>query len=135
MITDYDIYLFKEGTHCRLYEKLGAHPLEDGVYFAVWAPNAIYVSVIGSFNGWNRDSNPLKLRNDGSGIWEGFVSGAKTGDLYKYFIVSKSGYQAEKSDPFGFFFEVPPKTASIVWDLSYSWNDYEWMKKRHLKNF
>ncbi|WP_340695260.1 1,4-alpha-glucan branching protein GlgB [Hydrogenobacter thermophilus] len=134
MITDYDIYLFKEGTHCKLYEKLGAHPLEDGVYFAVWAPNAIYVSVIGSFNGWSRDSNPLKLRNDGSGIWEGFVSGAKTGDLYKYFIVSKSGYQAEKSDPFGFFFEVPPKTASIVWDLSYSWNDYEWMKKRHTKN-
>jgi 1,4-alpha-glucan branching enzyme len=134
MITDYDIYLFKEGSHCRLYEKLGAHPLEGGVYFAVWAPNATYVSAIGSFNGWDRGTNPLKLRDDGSGIWEGFVEKAKMGDLYKYFVVSKSGYEAEKADPFGFFFEVPPRTASIVWDLSYQWKDQEWMKERHKKN-
>nr|WP_232500440.1 1,4-alpha-glucan branching protein GlgB [Hydrogenobacter thermophilus] len=134
MITDYDIYLFKEGSHCRLYEKLGAHPLEGGVYFAVWAPNARYVSVVGSFNSWDRGANPLKLREDGSGIWEGFVEKARVGDLYKYFIVSKSGYEAEKADPFGFFFEVSPKTASIVWDLSYQWKDQEWMKERHKKN-
>ena len=134
MITDYDIYLFKEGSHCRLYEKLGAHPLEGGVYFAVWAPNARYVSVIGSFNSWDRGANPLKLREDGSGIWEGFVEKARVGDLYKYFVVSKSGYEAEKADPFGFFYETPPKTASIVWDLSYQWKDQEWMKERHKKN-
>nr|WP_304091045.1 1,4-alpha-glucan branching protein GlgB [Hydrogenobacter thermophilus] len=134
MITDYDIYLFKEGSHCRLYEKLGAHPLEGGVYFAVWAPNARYVSVVGSFNSWDRGANPLKLREDGSGIWEGFVEKARVGDLYKYFIVSKSGYEAEKADPFGFFFEVSPKTASIVWDLSYQWKDQKWMKERHKKN-
>ncbi|GBC88368.1 1,4-alpha-glucan branching enzyme GlgB [bacterium HR13] len=134
MITDYDIYLFKEGSHCRLYEKLGAHPLEGGVYFAVWAPSARYVSVIGSFNSWDRGANPLKLREDGSGIWEGFVEKARVGDLYKYFVVSKSGYEAEKADPFGFFYETPPKTASIVWDLSYQWKDQEWMKERHKKN-
>ncbi len=134
MITDYDIYLFKEGSHCRLYEKLGAHPLEGSVYFAVWAPNARYVSVVGSFNSWDRGANPLKLREDGSGIWEGFVEKARVGDLYKYFIVSKSGYEAEKADPFGFFFEVSPKTASIVWDLSYQWKDQKWMKERHKKN-
>lgn len=134
MITDYDIYLFKEGSHCRLYEKLGAHPLEGGVYFAVWAPSARYVSVIGSFNSWDRGVNPLKLREDGSGIWEGFVEKARVGDLYKYFVVSKSGYEAEKADPFGFFYETPPKTASIVWDLSYQWKDQEWMKERHKKN-
>lgn len=109
MITDYDIYLFKEGSHCRLYEKLGAHPLEGGVYFAVWAPNARYVSVVGSFNSWDRGANPLKLREDGSGIWEGFVEKARVGDLYKYFIVSKSGYEAEKADPFGFSLRFLPK--------------------------
>ncbi|SNZ14325.1 1,4-alpha-glucan branching protein GlgB [Hydrogenobacter hydrogenophilus] len=134
MISDYDVYLFKEGTHCKLYEKLGAHLFEEGVYFAVWAPNATYVSVVGSFNNWDRGANPLRKREDASGIWEGFVKGARAGDLYKYFVVSKSGYTAEKSDPFGFLFEVPPKTASVVWDLSYTWNDHVWMQNRYLSN-
>ncbi|MFN3813701.1 MAG: 1,4-alpha-glucan branching protein GlgB [Aquificaceae bacterium] len=134
MITDYDVYLFREGGHCKLYDKLGSHLREGGVYFAVWAPNAVYVSVVGSFNGWSRESSPMSLREDGSGIWEVFLPGAKLGDLYKYFIVSKTGYQMEKSDPFGFFFEVPPKAASIVWSMDYTWNDREWVEKRHTKN-
>jgi len=134
MISDYDVYLFKEGTHCRLYEKLGAHLFEKGVYFAVWAPNATYVSVIGSFNNWDRGANPLRKREDSSGIWEGFVKGVRAGDLYKYFVVSKSGYTTEKTDPFGFLFEVPPKTASVVWDLSYAWNDDLWMQNRRFSN-
>ncbi len=134
MITDYDVYLFREGAHCRLYDKLGAHPLNGGVYFAVWAPNAVYLSVIGGFNHWDRGKNPMKRREDGSGIWEAFVPEAKAGDLYKYFIVSKTGYEAEKTDPFGFFFEVPPKTASIVWDMDYTWNDRGWIEKRHTEN-
>ncbi len=134
MITDYDVYLFREGSHCRLYEKLGSHILDGGVYFAVWAPNAVYVSVIGSFNNWDKGKHPMKKREDNSGIWEVFIPEAKKGDLYKYFIVSRTGYETERTDPFGFFFEVPPKTATIVWDLSYEWKDKNWMDVRHKKN-
>jgi len=138
-LTDVDIFLFKEGTHFHLFEKLGAHPMvlegTSGTYFAVWAPNAKKVHVIGSFNGWNKRSHPLFPRWDSSGIWEGFIPGVKQGDLYKYSIVSASyPKELEKGDPFAFHWETPPKTASIVWDISYAWNEKRWLNVRHKKN-
>jgi len=139
LLTDHDIYLFKEGNHFGLYEKLGSHPMTvkglSGTLFAVWAPNAATVSVIGDFNGWNRDSHHLEVRHDGSGIWEGFIPGIAEGTVYKYFIVSRQRrHEGEKGDPFAFYWETPPRTASIVWDLRYQWNDKEWMKDRHARN-
>ncbi len=138
-ITEHDIYLFKEGNHFRLYEKLGAHQIvvdgKPGVHFAVWAPNAKKVSVIGNFNGWNRSSHSLNPRWDHSGIWEGFVPGISKGEIYKYFIVSSQDYyQVEKQDPFAIYNEVAPNTASIVWDLDYEWKDQPWMESRYKKN-
>ncbi|MCR4338142.1 MAG: 1,4-alpha-glucan branching enzyme, partial [Candidatus Omnitrophica bacterium] len=135
LLTDHDIYLFKEGNHFRLYEKFGAHVMDiDGVkgtHFAVWAPNAQRVSVIGDFNGWDRNANPLHARWDSSGIWEGFIVGIGAGELYKYFITSNhNSYQVDKRDPFAFSTEVPPKTGSSVAQLNYSWQDQDWMKKR-----
>jgi 1,4-alpha-glucan branching enzyme len=136
LITEYDVYLFKEGTHTKLYEKLGAHIVEfdgiQGVHFAVWAPNAEYVSVIGDFNGWNKSSHPLKKREDDSGIWFGFIPGIKKGSLYKYYIV-RGNYKIDKADPFAFFCEKPPKTASIIWNFDYKWGDDEWIKNRRKK--
>lgn len=135
ILTEFDIYLFKEGNHYKIYDKLGAHIVENGVFFAVWAPDAVYVSVIGDFNNWDSSKNPLKPHEDGSGIWDGIVKNAKKGSLYKYFIKSRyNNYTVLKSDPIGFFFETPPKTASIVWELDYEWEDKEWMKKRKEKN-
>ncbi len=139
LITDYDVYLFKEGKHYRIYEKLGAHPLVvdgvSGVYFAVWAPNAAEVHVVGDFNDWKPGTHKLIPRKDSSGIWEGFVGGARVGDRYKYYIVSRFGnYRAFKGDPYAFLWEVPPKTASVVWDLSYEWRDDEWLRVRLLRN-
>jgi 1,4-alpha-glucan branching enzyme len=139
LLTDYDIHLFKEGNHFRLHEKLGSHPIEakgvKGTYFAVWAPNAEKVSVIGEFNGWDPRLHPLGVRWDGSGIWEGFIPGVEKGALYKYHIVSRhNAYRADKGDPFAFFWETPPKTSSIVWDLKYDWKDEEWMKNRRMRN-
>ncbi|TDA31020.1 MAG: 1,4-alpha-glucan branching enzyme, partial [Hadesarchaea archaeon] len=134
-LTDYDVYLFRKGEHFRLYRKLGAHLVDGGAHFAVWAPNASYVSVIGSFNDWDPGANPLRPREDGSGIWEGFVEGVRKGDLYKYRILSRyGGYAADKADPFAFFNEVPPATASVVWDLDYDWKDGEWMRSRKERN-
>jgi 1,4-alpha-glucan branching enzyme len=138
-ITEHDIYLFKEGNHFKLYEKLGAHPLVvegvAGVHFALWAPNAKKVSVIGNFNHWNRDAHQLFPRWDSCGIWEGFIPGVNKGELYKYFIVSNHDfYQVEKQDPFAYFNEEAPRTASIVWELDYEWKDKEWMNIRHQKN-
>ncbi|HOW84426.1 MAG TPA: 1,4-alpha-glucan branching protein GlgB [Candidatus Aminicenantes bacterium] len=135
LLTEGDIYLFKEGTHFKLYDKLGAHPLvvdgRDGTFFAVWAPNAERVSVIGDFNGWDPSAAPLAGRWDGSGIWEGFIPGVGKGALYKYSVVPKNGGPpAEKTDPLGFFSEAPPRSASIVWDLDYGWSDQEWMARR-----
>ncbi|MEM2338815.1 MAG: 1,4-alpha-glucan branching protein GlgB [Nitrososphaerales archaeon] len=131
MITDYDVYLFKQGKHYRLYEKFGSRILKnEGVYFAVWAPNASHVYVMGSFNDWGPESHPLSPRLDGSGIWEGFVPNVGKGALYKYRIISKNqNYRVDKSDPFAYYFETPPKNASIVWELDYEWGDDEWMKK------
>ncbi|MBN2058280.1 MAG: 1,4-alpha-glucan branching protein GlgB [Candidatus Saganbacteria bacterium] len=139
LITDSDVYLFKEGTHCRLYDKLGAHPAKVkrriGTHFAVWAPNAEKVSVLGDFNGWDRGSHPLAPRWDASGIWEGFVPGVSKGDLYKYHITSRHNrYSVDKGDPFAFFWEISPRTASIVWDLDHEWHDAEWMQGRAQKN-
>ncbi len=139
LFTEHDIYLFKEGSHFRLYDKLGSHPMEvdgkKGTYFSVWAPNAEKASLIGDFNGWNTDSDPLFMRWDGSGIWEGFAPGIAAGEVYKYNIVSKlENYNVEKGDPFAYFWETPPRTASKVWDLNYDWGDNEWMENRYKSN-
>ena len=133
-----DLYLFNEGSHLRLYEHLGAHTIVvgdvPGTYFAVWAPNAERVAVIGDFNGWDPTRHLLRPREQ-SGIWEGFIPGVGHGALYKYHIVSRyHGYEVDKTDPFAFFTEVPPKTASIVWDLDYTWGDQEWMATRGARN-
>jgi 1,4-alpha-glucan branching enzyme len=137
LLTDHDIYLFREGTYVRAYEKLGAHSLprgperEQGTHFAVWAPNAAAVSVVGDFNGWNPTTHPLTARGDSSGVWEGFVAGVRPGALYKYHIVSRhAGYSVDKADPFAFYCETPPRTASVVWDLAYEWGDGQWMGAR-----
>src|SRR6202789_4206927 len=142
LLTEQDIYLFREGTHVRAYEKLGAHPTgsgragsEKGTHFGVWAPNAASVSVVSHFNGWNPASHPLEVRGDSSGIWEGFVPGVSAGAVYKYHIVSRhAGYTVNKADPFAFYAELPPRTASVVWDISYEWGDDEWMKTRARAN-
>ncbi|MBD3347447.1 MAG: 1,4-alpha-glucan branching protein GlgB [Chitinivibrionales bacterium] len=139
LFSDFDTHLFKEGNHFRLYEKLGAHITEkDGVkgtHFALWAPNAQQVSVIGDFNGWEPQKNPLYGRWDESGIWENFVPGVDQGSLYKFHVVSHhNNYRVDKGDPFAFYWEAPPKTASVVWDLAYQWNDSEWMDKRKNAN-
>ncbi len=139
LLTDHDIYLFKQGNHFKLYEKLGSQVMtvggEVGTLFAVWAPNAAKVSVIGDFNGWDKNAHALRARDDGSGIWEGFIPGVSHGTLYKYHIRSRvHNHEAAKGDPFAFSWEVPPKTASIVWDVSYAWSDSEWMKDRHRRN-
>jgi 1,4-alpha-glucan branching enzyme len=138
LLTDQDLYLFNEGSHFALYQKLGAHLVNSdgvaGTYFAVWAPDAYAVYVIGSFNGWRKGQHALRPRGS-SGLWEGFFPDVKKGDLYKYHIVSRTyGYQVDKSDPFSFFNEIPPRTASIVWDLDYSWGDSEWMARRRQHN-
>ena len=139
IFTDFDIDLFKGGKHFRLYEKLGSHTIEvDGVkgtYFAVWAPSAKAVSVVGDFNFWNGDENPLNVRWDSSGIWEGFIPGVKKGTIYKYKITSNnSDIVTEKADPFARLCEHPPKTASVVWDATYNWKDKKWMDSRVAHN-
>ncbi|HOI62416.1 MAG TPA: 1,4-alpha-glucan branching enzyme, partial [Methanoculleus sp.] len=139
LITDYDVYLFRQGSHSRLYDRLGSHPavIDDrrGTFFAVWAPNAVEVSVIGDFNGWKAGENPLSLRNDDSGIWEGFLPDIGQGTLYKYHIRSRyNNYSVEKGDPFARFWEIPPKTASIIWDIAYTWRDRAWMRGREEEN-
>ena len=136
--TDFDIHLFKQGKHFKLYEKLGSHVMEvggvTGTYFAVWAPNASSIAVIGNFNGWNRSTHALAPRWDSSGIWEGWIPNIGVGEVYKYFIVSNDGQHLEKADPFALWCEVAPKTASIVWDTWYEWGDADWMKVRKEKN-
>jgi len=137
LLTDEDLWLFNEGNHSALYEVLGAHLIrwreKAGTYFAVWAPNAEAVSVVGDFNGWVAGRNILRPRGT-SGIWEGFVPEIGPGALYKYHIVSRYGWQGFKADPLAFFSEPPPKTASIVWDLAYPWTDEDWMRRRREKN-
>ena len=135
LFTDFDIDLFKGGKHFRLYEKLGAHLIEvdgvKGVYFAVWAPSARSVSVVGDFNYWIQGEHSLQVRWDSSGIWEGFIPGIEKGTTYKYKIQSNNGgIITEKADPFALYCEHPPHTASVVWDLEYKWKDEKWMKSR-----
>ena len=139
LLSDQDVYLFKEGSHFRVYEKLGAHRMtvegRNGILFAVWAPNAKSVAVVGDFNGWDPRQHPLGVRWDGSGIWEGFIPDLVRGATYKYHIVSYSNdYRADKGDPFATHWETPPRTGSKVWDLDYEWNDRNWMSSRGPKN-
>jgi len=137
--TDFDEYLLAEGTHIRMYEKLGAHfeviREHPGVRFAVWAPNGLRVSVIGDFNNWDGRRHPMRFHPN-SGIWDIFIPGLHEGTLYKYEIKTRYlNYTVSKSDPVGFFSEMRPKTASIVWDLDkYEWQDSEWLEKRSESN-
>ncbi|MCM4151282.1 1,4-alpha-glucan branching protein GlgB [Arenibacter sp. N53] len=139
LFTDFDINLFKAGKHFKLYEKLGSHLIEvngvKGTYFAVWAPSARSVSVVGDFNNWYEADHQLNVRWDGSGIWEGFVPELGQGTLYKYIVHSTNhGVVTEKADPFARSCEHPPMTASIVWDAKHEWTDSTWMKTRKDKN-
>ena len=138
LLGEQDLFFFNEGTHFRLHEQLGAHPLKvgdaQGTYFAVWAPNAVQVAVIGDFNGWDKASHPLRPKGV-SGIWEGFFSDIGPGAVYKYHLISRySGYRVDKTDPFALYHEIPPKTASIVWDLAYAWGDGQWMQERRQRH-
>lgn len=138
-LTDFDVHLLLEGSHYRSYEKLGAHPGSNngnaGVWFAVWAPAAKYVSVVGEFNRWDERANPMQ-QYGGSGFWQGFVPGAAEGALYKYYIVSSvNDFRTLKADPFAFFSETPPCSASIVRDIDhFSWKDQQWMSERKKRN-
>ncbi|UBZ13083.1 1,4-alpha-glucan branching protein GlgB [Flagellimonas marinaquae] len=137
--TEFDINLFKGGKHFRLYNKLGSHLTEvDGVkgtYFAVWAPSAKSVSVVGDFNYWNVNEHQLNVRWDSSGIWEGFIPGVDKGTKYKYKIHSNNNdIWTEKADPFARFCEQPPNTASVVWEDNHKWKDNDWMETREEKN-
>ncbi|WP_332675111.1 1,4-alpha-glucan branching protein GlgB [Aromatoleum sp.] len=133
-LTEHDIYLFREGSHGRLYDKLGCRLDADGAHFAVWAPNARAVAVIGEFNSWRGDANALQPRDDHSGIWEGDVEGAAHGDIYKYRVVRNDGSVIDKADPFAYFAELPPSTGSRAWRMEYRWNDGEWMERRARAN-
>jgi 1,4-alpha-glucan branching enzyme len=134
----HDQYLFREGTHTRLYEKLGAHftrgeKAGDATHFAVWAPNAASVAVVGGFNGWDPRAHPMQ--GSDAGVWSARVEGARPGAVYKFHIVSRhAGYQVDKADPYAFRAEEAPRTGSVVWDLDYQWGDGEWMKHRAKRN-
>jgi 1,4-alpha-glucan branching enzyme len=139
ILTDFDLHLFGEGSHYKTYEKLGAHLMEingiQGVHFAVWAPNAKRVSVVGNFNKWDGRRHPMRILGL-SGIWEIFIPGLKENEPYKYEIKSKSKEIFEKADPYAFFAEIRPKSASLIYDINhYQWHDTEWMKMRAKKNW
>jgi 1,4-alpha-glucan branching enzyme len=138
LLTPEDLFLFNQGNHLHLQEKLGSHPRTvDGVAgasFGVWAPNAAAVFVMGDFNGWSKQSHPLSRVGE-SGIWEGFLPGVSKGAHYKFHIVSRHrGYRVDKADPFAVLQEMPPSTGSVVWDLEYAWGDAAWMEERAAKN-
>ncbi len=136
--TELDIHLFRAGKHHKLYDKLGAHPMQvdgtEGTYFAVWAPSARAVSVIGEFNGWDSEAHQLSARWDSSGIWEGFLPEVGHGQLYKYVVIAENGTPLEKGDPFARYWENPPRTASIIWDNRHDWRDETWMAERERYN-
>ncbi len=136
--TELDLHLFNEGTNHRAYRSLGAHLGTAGgvagTSFAVWAPNAERVSVMGDFDGWDKESHPLRQLGT-SGVWQGFVPGVGQGAVYKYHVRSRErGFSADKADPFGFLHEISPRTGSMVWDLGYEWGDEEWMRSRAARN-
>jgi 1,4-alpha-glucan branching enzyme len=133
-LTEHDVYLFREGTHTRLHGRLGCRLDADGAHFAVWAPNARAVAVIGEFNGWDPSADALQPRWDSSGIWEGFVPVVAHGAAYKFRISPQSGEPFDKADPFASYAQVPPDTASRAWSLDYAWNDGEWMRARGGRN-
>jgi 1,4-alpha-glucan branching enzyme len=134
LLTDFDVELFRSGKHFRMYEKMGSHCVtvdgQAGVYFSLWAPHAQHVAITGSFNDWTADGYALFPRLDSSGIWEGFVPGAKHGDAYKYRVTTPQGAKLDKGDPYALCWEMPPATASVVWDNWYEWKDQDWMQKR-----
>lgn len=138
LFTEEDIYNFKHGTYYSIYEKFGSHVIKVadtwGTYFAVWAPNATQVSVIGNFNDWKEGIHVLYPRWDKSGVWEGFIPHLKTGEVYKYYIEGFGGSKADKGDPVANFWEKRPLTASISWGLGYEWKDDKWMKERKKAN-
>jgi 1,4-alpha-glucan branching enzyme len=138
LLTSDDLYLFNEGSHFELHEKMGSHLVQhdgvEGTYFAVWAPDAEKVAVMADFNGWDKGSHFLGSRGQ-SGIWEGFLPGVGKGATYKYHIYSRfGGYRVDKTDPYAFYNEIPPLTGSVVWDLDYAWGDQEWMARRGERN-
>jgi len=138
LFTEESVGNFQNGTHYSLYEYFGNKQIEvletKGTYFAVWAPNATYLSVTGYFNNWDKTSHPLKVRLDNSGIWEGFIPNVLEGEAYKYHIHGFNGIKLDKGDPFAHFWEKRPFTASITWQTNYEWKDQEWMKNRKTKN-
>ena len=138
LLTDDDVRNFQNGTHYSLYRVLGNKQIQVlekwGTYFAVWAPNATLVTVTGYFNDWNKESHPLKVRLDNSGIWEGFIPDVHAGEAYKYHIHGYQGMKLDKGDPYAHFWEKRPFTASITWQTNYEWNDAEWMKTRKKHN-
>ncbi|RXK85802.1 1,4-alpha-glucan branching protein GlgB [Filimonas effusa] len=138
LFSDEDIRNFQNGTHYRLYRVFGNKQLEvlgtNGTYFAVWAPNATKVTVIGNFNHWDKDAHPLFVRLDKSGIWEGFIPHVNRGESYKYHIHGYNGVQVDKGDPFAHFWEKRPLTASIAWQPEYQWQDHSWIKEREKHN-
>jgi len=138
LFTDEDVHNFQNGTHYSLYTLFGNKQLEvsgtKGTYFAVWAPNATAVYVKGNFNDWNNDTHLLKVRQDSSGIWEGFVPGIDQGEVYKYHIHGYKGVKLDKGDPFANYWELRPLTASITWQTNYAWKDAKWIEQRKIKN-
>ncbi len=133
-----DVRNFQHGTNYRLYEKFGSHHITvngtGGMYFCVWAPNAVSVNVIGNFNDWHAGTHPLTARWDKSGIWEGFIPGVGFGEIYKYHITGVNDIITEKTDPFANYCELRPRSAAITWDISYQWHDKSWMRKRKKNN-
>jgi 1,4-alpha-glucan branching enzyme len=134
VLSDFDLHLFAEGTHYRVWERLGAHRMTidgtTGVHFAVWAPNAQRVSAIGDFNRWDGRAHPMR-RLVPSGVWEVFVPDLTDGDCYKFELRTTAGQLLHKADPYARLFEVPPRTASVIWsDEGYEWHDQDWMRER-----
>ena len=138
LFTDEDVSNFQKGTHYSLYKFFGNKQIQVsetmGTYFAVWAPNATAVYVKGNFNHWNNDTHALIVRQDSSGIWEGFIPGISVGEVYKYHIHGYQGVKLDKGDPFAHYWELRPLTASITWETNYPWNDAKWIAQRNIKN-